>query len=159
MTFFHFGQPRGEGFSGLSAAVSGGGALGPPAAKELTRHLQVDAIPDVILTLCHQDITMLVRFSAFPESQNAMRTTLTLDDDLARELTKLARRMGLSFKEVVNDAIRRGISTGDRPDAMSPPFVVQPQACGLRPGIDAAGLNRLVDELETEDFLRFHAQG
>ena len=88
-----------------------------------------------------------------------MRTTLTLDDDLARELTKLARRMGLSFKEVVNDCIRRGISSGDRPDATPTHFVVQPQACGLRPGIDAAGLNRLVDELETEDFLRFHAQG
>ena len=88
-----------------------------------------------------------------------MRTTLTLDDDLAKELAKLARRLGVSFKEVVNDAIRRGISLGDRPDAMPTPFVVEPQACGLRPGIDAAGLNRLVDDLETADFLRFHAQG
>ena len=88
-----------------------------------------------------------------------MRTTLTLDDDLAKDLTKLARRLGVSFKEVVNDAIRRGISLGDRPDATATPFVVEPQACGLRPGIDAAGLNRLVDDLETEDFLRFHAPG
>ena len=88
-----------------------------------------------------------------------MRTTLTLDDDLAKELAKLARRLGVSFKEVVNDTIRRGISLGDRPDAAPTPFVVEPQACGLRPGIDAAGLNRLVDDLETEDFLRFHAQG
>ena len=88
-----------------------------------------------------------------------MRTTLTLDDDLAKELTKLARRLGVSFKEVVNDTIRRGISFGDRPDAAPTPFVVEPQACGLRPGIDAAGLNRLVDDLETEDFLRFHSSG
>jgi len=88
-----------------------------------------------------------------------MRTTLTLDDDLAKELTKLARRLGVSFKEVVNDCIRRGISLGDRPDATPTPFVVEPQACGLRPGIDAAGLNRLVDDLETEDFLRCHSSG
>ena len=86
-----------------------------------------------------------------------MRTTLTLDDDLAKELAKLARRLGVSFKEVVNDTIRRGISLGDRPDAAPTPFVVEPQACGLRPGIDAAGLNRLVDDLETEDLLRFHS--
>ena len=88
-----------------------------------------------------------------------MRTTLTLDDDLAKELAKLARRLGVSFKEVVNDCIRRGISLGDRPNATATPFVVEPQACGLRPGIDAAGLNRLVDDLETEDFLRFHSSG
>lgn len=88
-----------------------------------------------------------------------MRTTLTLDDDLAEELAKLARRLGVSFKEVVNDAIRRGISLGDRPDATATPFVVEPQACGMRPGIDAAGLNRLVDHLETEDFLHCHSSG
>jgi len=88
-----------------------------------------------------------------------MRTTLTLDDDLAKELAKLARRLGVSFKEVVNDCIRRGISLGDRPNTTATPFVVEPQACGLRPGIDAAGLNRLVDDLEPEGFLRFHSSG
>lgn len=81
-----------------------------------------------------------------------MRTTLTLDDDLSRELAKRARRLGLSFKEVVNDAIRRGLSTGERPESQPMPFVVEPSACGLRPGIDPAGLNRLLDELEVEDF-------
>lgn len=83
-----------------------------------------------------------------------MRTTLTLDDDLARELAKLARRLGLSFKEVVNDAIRRGLSTGERPESRPVPFVVEPSPCGLRPGIDPAGLNRLLDDLDLEDFAR-----
>lgn len=81
-----------------------------------------------------------------------MRTTLTLDDDLARDLAKLARRLGVSFKQVVNDAIRRGLATGRRPEAGQTPFVVEPMACGLRAGIDPAGLNRLLDELDTEDF-------
>ena len=30
------------------------------------------------------------------------------------------------------------------------PFVVEPQACGLMPGIDPLRLNQLVDELELE---------
>ena len=68
-----------------------------------------------------------------------MRTTLTLDDDLAKELTKLARRLGVSFKEVVNDAIRRGISMGNVPTRRRPPSSLnrRPADCGpasMRPG-------------------------
>jgi Arc/MetJ family transcription regulator len=37
----------------------------------------------------------------------AMRTTLTLDDDLAAKLRAEARRSGKPFREIVNDAIRR----------------------------------------------------
>ena len=39
-----------------------------------------------------------------------MRTTLTLDDDLAAELDRTARRLGRSFKDVVNETIRRGLA-------------------------------------------------
>ncbi len=42
-----------------------------------------------------------------------MRTTLTLEDDLARRLKELARSTDRNFKEVVNDAIRKGLSLGD----------------------------------------------
>jgi hypothetical protein len=83
-----------------------------------------------------------------------MRTTLTLDDDLAEALNRSARLSGRSFKEVVNAAIRRGLVTGDHPaDAGTEPFVVQPQACGLMPGIDPLRLNQLVDQLAVERFM------
>jgi hypothetical protein len=79
----------------------------------------------------------------------AMRTTLTLDDDLAESLNRTARLTGRSFKAVVNEAIRRGLSLGDAPLGNGrEPFVVEPQACGLMPGIDPLRLNQLVDELE-----------
>lgn len=39
-----------------------------------------------------------------------MRTTLTLDDDLFMALNERARATGRSFKEVVNEALRRGLS-------------------------------------------------
>lgn len=81
-----------------------------------------------------------------------MRTTLTLEEDLAAKLQELARRTGRSFKQVVNEAIRRGLSTGTKPSDETPPFEVRPKACGFRAGIDLGKLNQLVDELELERF-------
>lgn len=74
-----------------------------------------------------------------------MRTTLTLDSDVARLLEEEAHRQRKSFKEVVNDALRRGLSRGSTKVAR---FRVTPHAAELRPGIDRASLNRLADELE-----------
>jgi len=44
-----------------------------------------------------------------------MRTTLTLDPDVARMLTDEAHRLRKPFKQVVNDALRRGLDN-PRPD-------------------------------------------
>ncbi|HEV2365494.1 MAG TPA: hypothetical protein VGS12_14990 [Caulobacteraceae bacterium] len=38
-----------------------------------------------------------------------MRTTLTLDDDVAAELEKVQRFRNASFRSVVNDALRQGL--------------------------------------------------
>ena len=38
-----------------------------------------------------------------------MRTTLTLDDDVAAELEQLRRASDQPFKQVVNDALRQGL--------------------------------------------------
>lgn len=43
-----------------------------------------------------------------------MRTTLTIDDDLAAALKVSARRSGRPFKAIVNEAIRRGLSTDEK---------------------------------------------
>jgi hypothetical protein len=83
-----------------------------------------------------------------------MRTTLTLDEDLARQLQEMARRAGISFKEIVNDTLRKGINRGEKPAAQTPSFTVKPKACGFRSGVDPLRLNQLNDELEMEDFQR-----
>ncbi len=82
-----------------------------------------------------------------------MRTTLTLDPDVAARLKELAHQQRTSFKAVVNGVLRRGLSAQDaaRPPE---PFTVEPHASGLRTGVDAQRLNQLADELEVEDFLR-----
>jgi hypothetical protein len=80
-----------------------------------------------------------------------MRTTLTLDDDVAHELRNRSRMTGSSFKQVVNDALRAGLQAGKRPGASPPSFRVTPKAAGFRSGVDILHLNRLVDELEADD--------
>jgi len=44
-----------------------------------------------------------------------MRTTLTLDKDVAARLEQTAKKRRLPFKTVVNDALRAGLSLIDRP--------------------------------------------
>ena len=38
-----------------------------------------------------------------------MRTTLTIDDDVAAQIEQLRRGRDVSLKDVVNDALRRGL--------------------------------------------------
>lgn len=78
-----------------------------------------------------------------------MRTTLTLDADVARLLEEEAHRQRKTFKQVVNEAIRRGLAPSPNARAAAR-FRVRPHKTTLRPGIDAGSLNRLVDELEDE---------
>jgi hypothetical protein len=40
-----------------------------------------------------------------------MRTTVTLDPDVVAALRRAARERGTSFKAVLNDAVRRGLSS------------------------------------------------
>ena len=83
-----------------------------------------------------------------------MRTTLTLDDDLAGILQKKARQQGHSFKEVVNGLLRAGIAaTGGEPPLRQRVKVVA-RPLGLKPGYDPDKLNQLVDELEAENYRR-----
>jgi len=80
-----------------------------------------------------------------------MRTTLTIDDDLAGLLQRRARETGLSFKETVNRAIRAGLGQAALPHAGAAPKTI-PHAFGFRPGIDTDKLGQLADELEAEAF-------
>ncbi len=79
-----------------------------------------------------------------------MRTTLTLDDDVADSLKERARLLDKPFKQVVNDVLRRGMSPAVREPAAE--YRVVPNRSGLAPGVDPLKLNQLVDQLEAEDF-------
>lgn len=82
-----------------------------------------------------------------------MRTTLTLDRDVAQGLEREMRRTGKGLKAVINEALRRSFGLGGK--APRPPrFEVRPHAFGVKPGLDLDRMNQLVDELEAEELAR-----
>jgi hypothetical protein len=80
-----------------------------------------------------------------------MRTTLTLDPDVAARLQEEARRQRISFKEVVNSNLRRGLANAD-PSAA--PYRLEPHAMRAKPGLDLDQARDLADRLEDEEVAR-----
>jgi len=83
---------------------------------------------------------------------SSMRTTLTLDDDLAVKLRELAHRRKVSFKDVVNSVLRRGLVAQESRAESSRPLHVEAFRSPFRPGVDPLKLNQLSDELEARRF-------
>lgn len=81
-----------------------------------------------------------------------MRTTLTLDDDIAQVLERESEARKVSFKEIVNSTLRRGLVAGSMSASACPKVVSRPFGGGLLPGVDPDRMNQLSDELEIEAF-------
>jgi hypothetical protein len=81
-----------------------------------------------------------------------MRTTVTLDDDVAAKLQEEARRQKTSFKEVLNSSVRQGLRAG-RPEATKP-YRLRPRRLRARPGVDLDQALALAGELEDAEILR-----
>jgi hypothetical protein len=79
-----------------------------------------------------------------------MRTTLTLDDDLAAKLKAVARERGISFKEAVNSVLRAGFALERGPRR----YRQRTYRMELREGIDVDKALRLAAALEDEATLR-----
>jgi hypothetical protein len=75
-----------------------------------------------------------------------MRTTLSLDDDVAQLLNKEVRRSGDSFKGVVNRFLRVGLMASKRPTRK--PFVVKPWKLRPPAGLSFDNVEDLLDTLE-----------
>ena len=78
-----------------------------------------------------------------------MRTTLTIDDDLARLVEYEVRRSGDSFKGTVNRLLRQGLTASAKPRAEKP-FVVEPLPLGIGEMLDRHNgkVSALIEELE-----------
>jgi hypothetical protein len=80
-----------------------------------------------------------------------MRTTLTLDSDVAAKLKEEARRRGISFKEVVNSNLRRGLAGNQSAAA---PYRIEPRPMRAKRGLDLDQARHLADRLEDEEVIR-----
>jgi hypothetical protein len=82
-----------------------------------------------------------------------MRTTLTLDPDVAARLKRLARERRISFKEAVNSSLRAGLDTPADP-SRADRYVLPTYPMRVRPGIDLDLARRLDAAVEDEGIVR-----
>jgi hypothetical protein len=78
-----------------------------------------------------------------------MRTTLTLDPDVAQLLRETMEHEHVSLKDAINEGLRRGL----KPVAPRRSLKIVPHQCRLQPGFDPRGFNQLADEFENEAVL------
>jgi hypothetical protein len=80
-----------------------------------------------------------------------MRTTVTLDPDIASKLRQVARERGMSFKAVLNEALRAGLSGGSRSARR---YRMPVRNMGVRKHVNLDRSLQLADELEDAELLR-----
>jgi len=76
-----------------------------------------------------------------------VRTTLTLDDDIAHLVQDEAKRSGDSFKGTVNHLLRLGLTAAQKPEKKKR-FVVTPIAMGLKPGLSYDSISELLEKID-----------
>jgi hypothetical protein len=77
-----------------------------------------------------------------------MRTTLTLDEDVAAKLKAESRRLGRPFREIVNETLRRGLAAR-RATAPRKVFSITPRDLGdLKPGLSLDNIAELIEQVE-----------
>lgn len=81
-----------------------------------------------------------------------MRTTVTLDPDVAAKLKATANELGISFKEALNSSVRRGLRDAGEPAAA--PYRVRSRSLHARPGVNLDKALSLAGELEDAEILR-----
>lgn len=79
-----------------------------------------------------------------------MRTTLTIDEDVAHRIRELMRERDLSFKVAVNDLLRRGL----RAEQVTEPYESPILELGVQPGIDLDKALVIAGELENAELVR-----
>jgi hypothetical protein len=84
----------------------------------------------------------------------SMRTTLTIDPEIADRLKQEAAMGKRPLKVIVNEALRKGL--GLTSAKRSKPYRVRPHSSAFVAGIDPGKLNQLADELEAGEFRAKH---
>ncbi|PWT88009.1 MAG: DUF2191 domain-containing protein [Proteobacteria bacterium] len=77
-----------------------------------------------------------------------MRTTLTIDDDVAAKLQAESRRAGRPFREIVNETLRRGLASR-RVTSQRRAFKIAARDLGnLKPGLSLDDVGELIERVE-----------
>ena len=76
-----------------------------------------------------------------------MRTTLTLDDDVAERVHERCRKTRRSFKEVVNELLRLGLLEQAK-SSRRKPFRVHTRPLRARPGLNLDNIGELLEQID-----------
>lgn len=79
-----------------------------------------------------------------------MRTTLTLDRDVADRARALVRKSGRPFKQIINEALRHGLEQLQAPPK-SKRYRAPVYSMELRSGLNLDNIQELLSEIEGED--------
>ena len=82
-----------------------------------------------------------------------MRTTLTIEDRIARDLKQIAHRSGKPFKVVVNETLQAGLAAAQERPKPKRYRVRAVSLGGVRRGVDLDKALALADTLEDEELL------
>ena len=80
---------------------------------------------------------MMLRSVHLDATFGSMRTTVTLDDDVAAEVERLRRESGMGLSEALNQLARTGLTARRRRSAKA--FHQQTEKIGLRVNVDNIG--------------------
>lgn len=80
-----------------------------------------------------------------------MRTTVTLDPDVAARLNELATERGITFKAAINATLRAGLTSES---GKARPYREVTRTLGAQPGVDLTKALRIASELEDEEVVR-----
>lgn len=80
-----------------------------------------------------------------------MRTTVTLEPDLASRVREVARQRRISFKSAINDTLRAGLETTTGTGRR---YREKTRSLGVRPGVDLTKALAFAATLEDEETIR-----
>ena len=76
-----------------------------------------------------------------------MRTTVTIDDTVEKQLRRYAGQHSLKFKQALNEILRKGLAKAEDLQK-SKAYRTKPKNVGLKPGLNYDNVAELLEQLE-----------
>lgn len=77
-----------------------------------------------------------------------MRTTLTIEDDIAIRLIELQKSKGITFKKAVNQLLRKGLAVEEKPLRLKP-FKIKARSLGkVKEGFNLDKISEVLEKLD-----------
>lgn len=83
--------------------------------------------------------------------QDIMRTTLTLEEDVAQQVRRQTKQFHLPFKQVINRALRLGLEQMIRAKPRRTSYRTISHSMGIKSGYNLDNIQDLISQIEGEN--------